>query len=336
MATSNAYSYQPTCYQLIQGAARLIAAIQTGETLPDDEYSDMLFALNGMIAAWQASGIHVWSQLDATLFLQPGQIVYQIGDDSPDRCCETSAWLQTATTATALAGASSLTVGAVSTAFPNEGAPNSIIAGDHIGIWLDNGSIFWTTVAAPPSGLVVPLTAALPSQATSGAQVVDYTDDLVRPLRVPQARRYTFAAPGSSTTPIETPMSVYSQLDYAQVPNKNTPGTPTAQFFQPTLGLATMNVWPSPNSTLWAVKFTAQRPLQDFLVQGNTADLPIEWSSAIRFNLAKEIALEYDVPADRLDKITAAADEKFAMVQAWDREPQSVMFGWSSMPAVRT
>ena len=66
---SNDYGYQPTTYQLIQGAARLISAIQTGETLEDQEYSDALFSLNGMIAAWQAMGIHVWSEVFGTLFL---------------------------------------------------------------------------------------------------------------------------------------------------------------------------------------------------------------------------------------------------------------------------
>jgi hypothetical protein len=333
MASSGAYSYQPTTYQLIQGAARLVSAIQTGETLPDDEYADMLFALNGMISAWQASGIHVWSQLDATLFLQPGQILYQLGDGSPDRCCATSAWLQTANTVFANTGATSITVAETTTVNPNQGAPNTILSGDHFGVWLDDGTIFWTTVAGAPSGFSVPIATPLPSPASSGAQIVDYTADLVRPLRVPQMRRYTFAAPGGS--PIETPMSSYSQLDYAQVPNKNTPGTPTAGFFQPTLGLAQASIWPNPDSSLWAVKFTAQRPLQDFLTQGNTADLPIEWSSAIRFNLAKEISLEYDVPADRSQRIKDEADEKFAVVQMWDREPQSVYFGVQSFPSVR-
>ena len=333
MSASGSYAYQPTAYQVIQGAARLVSAIQTGETLPDDEYSDMLFALNGMVAAWQASGIHVWCELDATLFLQPGQVQYQIGSGSPDRCCASNAWLQVSTTATAIAGASSINVSSVSGNFPLNGPTNAIAAGDHIGIWLDSGTTFWTTVGGAPSGLTVGLASPLPSQASAGAQVVDYADDLVRPLRVPSARRLLF--PGLGGQIIKTPMSVYSRIDYANTVNPTTPGLPTAYFFDPQLNFAVMTVWPAPTTNQNAVSFTAQRPLQDFLTQANTADFPIEWSSALRFNLAAEIALEYDVPAERLQVIKQLADEKFASVSSWDREVESIYFGVESMPSVR-
>lgn len=332
-AASGDYSYQPTCYQLIQGAARLVSAIQTGETLPDDEFSDMLFALNGMVTAWQASGIHVWAELDATLFLQPGQIQYQIGAGSPDRCCASNAWLQTALGVTAPAGATTVTVEATTGVSPLGGPSLGIVQGDHIGIWLDAGTVYWTTVAAPPVGLVVALAGTLPSQATAGAQVVDYQTDLVRPLKVPSGRRVVFTAPGQQI--IKTPMSIYSRIDYGNVPNPTTPGLPTALFFDPQLAFAVMNIWPAPNNTANAVSFTAQRPLQDFVNQANAADLPIEWSAAIRFNLAKEIALEYDVPADRLQTINALASEKLEMVAGWDREMESIYFGVEGFPATR-
>jgi hypothetical protein len=333
MSASNSYSYAPNTYNLIQGAARLVSAIQTGETLDDSEYSDMLFALTGLIAAWQASGIHVWCEQDATLFLQPDQVTYQIGSGSPDHCCLSNAWFQTATTVSAAAAATALTVASTSGIFPLQGSSNAIKSGDNIGVWLDNGTIFWTTVSGAPSGLVVPLAAPLPSAATSGAQIVDYTTALVRPLRVPGGRRYIYAAIGGQ--PIETPLSVYSRLDYGQVPNKTTPGTQTAFFFDPQLTFSLMNAWPNPNSAQSAMKFTAQRPLQDFLTQANTADLPIEWSSALRFNLAVEIAPEYDVPAERFQMIKGLADEKLGSVQMWDREVESIYFGVENQPAVR-
>lgn len=333
MATSNSYAYAPNTYNLIQGAARLLSAIQTGETLPADEYSDMLFALNGMVAEWQASGIHVWCEQDAILFLQPNQVTYELGDFSPDRACLSAEFLQTASTVYAGTGATSITVGATTSNFPTLGQPNTVLAGDHIGIWLDNGTIFWTTTAGAPTNLVIPLTAALPSPASSGAQVVNYTNDLVRPLRVPGGRRYTFAVPGGQ--PIETPLSIYSRLDYGQVPNKTTPGTPTAFFFDPQLNFALFNVWPNPNSNQWACRFTAQRPLQDMITQANTFDFPIEWSAALRFNLAVELAPEYDCAADRLQIIKTMAEEKMGLVQSWDREVESIYFGVENMPAVR-
>ncbi|HLJ05358.1 MAG TPA: hypothetical protein VKT26_03750, partial [Acetobacteraceae bacterium] len=218
MTTSGAYDFNLNTYQIIAGAMRLLSAIQTGEIPPDDEYNDALLALNGMTKLWQASGIHVWSEIDCTLFLQPGQIRYQLGEGSPDQATLSSAWTQTALSQTAAGGAGAVVLSSVA----------GIAAGNQIGIWLDAGTTYWTTVAATPSWLTVPLLTALPSQASSGAQVVTYAQALVRPLKVPAGRRYLFAPPGGN--PIETPMIVMSRIDYANVPNKTTPGTPT-QFF---------------------------------------------------------------------------------------------------------
>lgn len=339
MASSGDYSYQPTCYQLIQGAARLVSAIQTGETLPDDEFSDMLFALNGMVTAWQASGIHVWCEEDATLFLQAGQTSYQIGSGSPDRCTTSNAWLQTYLTATAAANATAIAVAATAGSSPLGGPALSVAVGDHVGVWLDSGVTYWTTVASIVSGTLNLNGTGLPSQASAGAQVVTYTSDLVRPLKMPSARRIQYGSPLGQQL-IKTPMSIYARIDYANIPNPQagmtgSGGTPTGIFFDPQLGFAVANIWPSPGNNQSAISMTVQRPLQDFLVQGNTADFPIEWSSALRFNLAVEIAPEYDVPAQRLEVIKTMAAEKYAMVSAWDREMESVYFGVEQFPAIR-
>jgi hypothetical protein len=327
VASSDDYSYQPNTYQLIQGAGRLVGAIQTGETLEDDEYQDMLFALNGMVSRWQASGIHVWCQETAVLFLQPTQILYYIGQGTPDHCTLDTTWLQTASTGTAILGATSISVAAIVV------GSNTFNIGDHIGIWLDSGSVFWTEVSGAPTGLTVPLVEPLPSQASAGAIVVAYTTDLVRPLRVPSGRRYQFAPPGGQ--PIETPLSIYSRLDYGMVPNKTTSGIPTTYFYDPQLGLAQFNVWPAPSNAQSAIKFIAQRPIQDFVNQGNTADFPIEWSACLRYGLALEIAPEYGIPNDDYVRIEKRAGEIFETCSSWDREPESIYFGVSRYPSVR-
>lgn len=324
MTTSGVSTFNPNTFEIITGAARLLSAIQTGETLPDDEYDDALKALNGLTKLWQASGIHVWAEIDCTLFLQPGQIRYLLGTGSPDHAVESANWTQTSTSAPGNTGDATLTLAAAGT----------IATGYQIGIWLDAGTMFWTTVNGAPSGNIVTLATVLPSQASSGAQVVYYATGLIRPLKVPAGRRYQFSVPGGQ--PIETPMVVMSRIDYANVPNKTTPGTPTQYFFDPQLNLAVMNIWPAPSNDTVAMKFTAQRPLQDFVTQANTSDLPQEWVSCLRFNLAVELAPEYDCPAERFTIIKGLAEEKLAMCKAWDREPESVMFGVAYDPTSRT
>lgn len=327
MTTSGNYDFSLNTYQIIVGALRLINALQSGEVPPDDEYDDALKALNGMVKLWQASGIHVWCETDYTLFLQPGQIQYSIGASSTDHVAFTSDWVQTATTATRTAAATSIPVSSIA----------GIANGDQIGIWLDSGVIYWTTVSGTPSGLTVTLAAGLPSQALSGAQVVAYTDNAVRPLRVPAGRRYTYTSTNSAQQAISTPMSVFSRIDYwNSTTNKTNPGTPTQFFYDPMRGpLGQMNVWPNPNSPIYCMQFTGQRPLQDFVGQADTADFPEEWVSALRFNLARELAPEYDCPPQRFEMVTTLATEKFTMCSMWDREVESVYFGLEGFPASR-
>jgi hypothetical protein len=48
------------------------------------------------------------------------------------------------------------------------------------------------------------------------------------------------------------------------------------------------------------------------------------------------MALEYDVQAERYDRIVAQADKWFARISAWDKEPEAVLFGVAFEPSYRT
>jgi hypothetical protein len=69
--TSGTYSYSPTVGRLLGRSLRLCAAIASGETPTSDMAEDALFALEAMVKAWGASGIHVWAEDECVLFLQP-------------------------------------------------------------------------------------------------------------------------------------------------------------------------------------------------------------------------------------------------------------------------
>jgi hypothetical protein len=341
MTSTGTYSATLNTYQIISGALRLLGAIQTGETVEADEYSDSLEALNALTKFWQSTGIHVWSEVDCHLFLNAGQTRYVLqGDPTVDasvltHATVTAGYAQTSLTSTAASGATSIAV-----------ASNSnFAAGRWAGVWLDSGVTSWARVVSV-SGTTIFLDTALAGHATSGAQVSSYVADLYRPLRVPAARRYQYAAAGA--VPIEVPLMVMSRIDYANVPNKATPGIPTQYFYDPSMnagsqaaysntpGQSVFYVWPAPSNNQNAIRFTAQRPLQDFTTQANTADLPQEWISTLRYNLAVELAPEYDCAPQRFQMIKLLAEEKLATSMAWDREPESVMFGVSMYPASRT
>jgi hypothetical protein len=316
-------------YQLISGALRLCGGCGAQETPSLGLVNNAFYALNAMVQAWQASGIHVWAEETGILFLQPDQIRYQLGAGSSDHATLTDDWVQTALTANAAAAATSIVVSSIS----------GIASGDHIGVWLDSGDVFWTTVSGAPSGSTVTLLAALTGAASSGAMVVAYTTPLVRPLRVPSATSYLFAVSGGQ--PITTPMSVLSRIDYLQIPNPTTSGVTTQFFFDPQLDLAVINVWPAPSNAQRAVQFVMQRPLTTFASLSAVADFPPEWNAALRWKLAVEIWPEHterrastkaawDYPSVALE-----AAEKLRVAQSWDREPESIYFGLENMAASR-
>jgi hypothetical protein len=325
--TSGTYGYSQSAFKLISGALRLCSAIADEETPTSAMAENAMDSLNAMVKGWQASGIHVWAEEECILFLQPGQAQYQMGIGSPDNVCLYRDYVQSSLITTANAGVMSVVM--ASTAGLSSGA--------FVGFQLDAGTNFWTTVNLVSSGNVITLNAPLPSQATSGAITFGYVTPLMRPLRVPEGRRFLYSSK------IQTPLIVMSRLDYDYLPNPYNTGVITQYFYDPHMGdgaytnaVGFMNVWPTPVDYTNAMRFVAQRPLQDFATLANIPDFPAEWLAALRWNLATEIAPEYDVPADRFDRLKGQADMWFLRASSWDREPESVLFGVAFEPAYRT
>ena len=77
------------------------------------------------------------------------------------------------------------------------------------------------------------------------------------------------------------------------------------------------------------MRFTYLRPLQDVTTNpAQTGDFPIEWINAAVWNLAREMAPEFDLPPQRWAMVKEQADEKLELVRGWDREPENIQFGY--------
>jgi hypothetical protein len=159
---------------------------------------------------------------------------------------------------------------------------------------------------------------------------------LLRPLRVPAGRRFQYSSQ------IQTPLIVMSRLDYDYLPNPYNTGVITQYFYDPHTGdgaytnaVSFMNVWPSPVDYTSGFRFTAQRPLQDLANLSNLPDLPVEWTAAIKWNLAQEIMGELGTPTDQQQLINTMAPMWFQRIQSWDREPEGVRFGVAFEPGYR-
>lgn len=318
MTTSGSSNFTYNRDQIIRRALRLVGAFQSNETPDAQSVQDAADALNAMVKEWDTLGIHLWTESEGILFLQPNQIQYSMGPSATDFATQTNPpnFVQTSLAAIAAFGATSVTVASAA----------NILVNDNIGIQCDNGAFQWTTVvSANTSTNVVTIASGLTDSASSvGLTVFDYTSVILRPLRIVDARRYNILSQ------IETPMIKLSRLDYRDLPNKTSSGTPTSYFYDP-LGGATpfgiMYIWPAPNPVADAIRFTWYRQIQDFDNPGDQPDFPQEWINPIVWNLAVEIAPEYDIPPQRFQLLKQEATEKLERVFGWDREPESVYFG---------
>lgn len=315
MTTSSSYNFSQNRDQIIKSAGRKIGAWAAGETPDSQTLNDFSDALNAMVKEWEASGIHVWTETEAILFLEPDQQQYMLGSGSDNvtqiELSSGVTYQQTTLSASAITAATTITVDSI-TGFSN---------GDNIGIVVDDGTTHWTTINGVPAGSSIVLTTGLDDSATAGLNVWGYTSRLIKPLRVPSARRLNWASN------LETPMLAMSRMDYMNLPNKAATGTPTQFFYTPQRDVGYMYIWPVCTSSTDAIRFTWYRPIQDFDAAADTADLPQEWISTLIFNLAVEMASEYGLPLPYYQMLKERADAKLGLLAGWDREEQSTMFG---------
>ncbi len=315
MTTSGAVSFNYNRDQIIKASLRKIGAIAAGETPDYQTIQDASDQLNILVKALNATGLHIWTETEAALFLQPNQVAYTLGGATMDHATES--FTATTLSSTAASGATSVSVASAS------GFADTY----RVGIVLDSGSLFWTTESGAPSGSAVALASALTGPASAGNAVYVYQSDIVRPLRVVSGRRFAFNGA------IDTPMMQLARIDYRNLPNKTDTGTVTQFFYDPRGGANTQGiiyVWPAPPDVTSCVKFTWWRPVQDFTSSANTPDLPQEWLDALIWNLAYKMAPEYDCTPNRYAMIKEQAGSSLDLVMGWDREPESYLFGFNA------
>lgn len=311
MATSGTVTFGRNRDQLIKSAFRKINAFESGETPDAESMNDAAEALNAMVKHWQATGINIWTTQEAIVFPQLDQNTYTLASTSTDHATES--YTETELTADAISGATTITVDAIT----------GISTTYNIGVQVDDGTLHWTTVNGAPSGSTVTLTAGLDDSATAGNLVVVYQTKLVRPLKIISARRYNFSSA------IDTPLFEMDRVEYQEMPNKTTGSTVNAYFYDRRGGKNSsgfLYLWPTPSTVDEAIKMTVARPIEDFSAAGNDPDLPQEWIRAIEWNLADEIADEYDVPEPKRSRIAAKAKAFLDEVVWFERELTEVRF----------
>lgn len=301
MPTSNSTDYNRNTTQIINRALRNLGVLGQEESPNASEFQDSLEALNVMVKQWQVEGINLWKQEDLILWLVKGQSKYTLGTDHA-----ATTWVRTTTTAAAVSTATAIDVTSVT----------GMTAADNIGIVLDDETIQWTTIASI-STLTVNLDDALTDDVSSAAQVWTYTTKAVRPLRVDLPRRRD----GSLQ---DVPIWPVTRQEYFDTPNKTVQARPVNVYYDPQLTGGEVHLWPSPESVDDTILLSAKMPIEDFDSIANDPDFPQEWLSGLSWGLAEEMALEYEIPMERHQRIAAKAASVRASLSSWDNEEGSV------------
>ena len=159
------------------------------------------------------------------------------------------------------------------------------------------------------SDVVIPLTTSTTYTLGPTGSVVGF-----RPLRVIYGRlRYP-------TTNLDVPLIQLSRQEYNVLGNKLSPGVPNSYYYDPQTYNGVLSLYLTPQSILSGdnVTLTCQRPLQDMLNSTDDFDFPIEWLNSIKYGLATELAMEYDIAPQKLQLIA----------QKWDVSKRK-LFDWS-------
>lgn len=305
MTTSGTVTFSRNRDQLIASALRKINAFESGETPDSAAVTEASDALNAMVKHWQGSGVHIWTMQEAVLFPQIGQTRYTLGSTSIDRV--TAVDVETTLSSAALIGASTVVLTSVT----------GIATTYNIGIQLHDGTFQWTTVNGAPSGSTVTLATTLTDSAAAGNAVLVYQTELVRPLKIISARRFNLLSL------IDVPLDEIDRVEYQEMPNKTSTGAVNSFFYDRRGGVNSnglIYLWPAPATSDEIIKMTVARPIQDFTVAGDSADLPQEWIRAIEWGLADELADEYDVPDPKRTRIERRAAQYLAEANWWERE----------------
>jgi hypothetical protein len=302
MAVSGSKNFTVTRTDIINAAMRKTGSYDAGDAPSADESADAVLALNVMIKEWSAKGIDVPWRETITLFLQSGTQSYRIGSTGDHA---TTSYQET--TMSADAAASATTISLTSTS----GMTNA----DYMGIKLDDGSIHWTTISSVAGTTIA---TGLASAASEGNAVYSYTTKANRPQRIVYANR-------RSASGQDTEVELIGDIAYRELSNKSSTGPVNQCFYQPTLVNGTLFVWPTGGVDKFML--ISQPLVDDFDAASNNPQFPIEWSNAIIWNLAAELAPEYGLPLKERMLLKAEAREKLETVLDYDVENASVIFG---------
>lgn len=304
MTTSNSTDFSQTRNEIIADTLTLLGVYGQGDTVSTNDYNFCSNILNKMVKAWEAQGIHLWTQQEGAIFLTASQQSYSITSTASDIAGDDVVF----TLLSADASSTSLTVDSTT----------GMTAADKIGIKLDANTIQWTTIVSVNSATTLTITTGLTSTASSGNNVFTFTNRVDRPLHITSTRFRTSSG-------YERPLEVRGRTEFMNIPNKTETGKANQWYYAPKVSTATYYVWPTADDVGDCLRISYVKRIQDFDSSSDTPDLPQEWLEAITYNLAVRVASAYGISTQKLNPdIMVIAASSLQEIELWDAEEGSL------------
>jgi hypothetical protein len=119
--------------------------------------------------------------------------------------------------------------------------------------------------------------------------------NIAKPLKITQAILH------DTQTNVDIPMRIITRDEYLRLGNKSTNGQPIQIYYDPQRDSGVLYVYPPANSSAVSykqIKFTYQKPYEDFDASTDNPDFPQEWYEALKYGLASRLAGEYGISMD--------------------------------------
>jgi hypothetical protein len=319
---------QKTRTDIVNFALTILGVKAANEETQDADMALATEGLDDLVKSYQATGSHLWSRRSGTLFLTPAQRKYTIGPQTQLLSTGGAVNQNTLDHATEEYTESTI-VNAVLTGVSTVELPGTlnvtcdedsvIKVGDFFGAMTSTGW-WWTKIKTiePPN---VMFENPILEDLAAATDVVWYTLDIGKALRIPEARRVQ----GTGVNENEVPMNQLARSDYMDLPNKRSAGTPVQYYYNPQISTGELFLWPVSGILDRLVNFTFYRPISVFDNSASAADFPDEWIAALKYNLAIHMAPAYGGRQISPDT-TMRAKELYNTAYVWDQGDAATNF----------
>lgn len=281
MSTSGSYDYSVTASDIVTEALEQIGVLAAGDSVTSADQTSCLRTLNMMVKQWSgnfdfAPGLKAFSRKRGYVFLQKNQGSYSLGpsgDNASLTYVTTTMRVNAATSATTLEITSS----------------TGMTAADKIGIELDSGSIYWTTISSVTDSDTIVISAGLTSAAAAGNRIFTYTTKLIRPLYIENCVL-------RDTSGTDEPLTEMTKDYYENIAVKGTDASPTYYFYENSITNGTLYIDVEPNDVTKVLRLTFMAPAEDYDLITNDVAYPQEWYLPLSLGLGKLVAPKFEQP----------------------------------------